>query len=130
ADADGLADNEIIISHQALLAAMRGDADRAQALLPALPDLLASDEPQSRALLSIINGFIAIARREPETTLRRALATLDHTDALGVTHEATRWAWPMATRAALELNDTAATLELLALLDGLQPGRLTPMLRA
>ena len=35
ADADGLAGNEIIVSHQAWLAALRGDADRAQTMLTA-----------------------------------------------------------------------------------------------
>jgi len=130
ADADGLAGNEIIVSHQALLAAMRGDAGRAQAMLAEMPDLLASDEPQSLALLSLIRAFIAIARREPEAALGQAQATLSHAGALGVTHEATRWAWPLAARTAWELDDTEATRDLLALFDALQPGRLTAMLRA
>ena len=41
-----------------------------------------------------------------------------------------RWAWPLAARAAHDLGDTAATGELLALLDDYQPGHLAPMLRA
>ena len=130
ADADGLSGNEIIINHQAWLAAMRGDADRAEALLTAMPDALASEEPQSKALVSIVEVFIAAARRQPEATLRHAQATLAHADTVGVDHEATRWAWPVAARAAWELDEGTATTELLAMLDALQPGRLTPMLRA
>ena len=50
--------------------------------------------------------------------------------ALGISHEALRWAWPVAARAAHDLRDTAASGELLTLLDDCQPGHLAPMLRA
>jgi class 3 adenylate cyclase/predicted ATPase len=130
ADADGLADNEVIITLQAWLAGLRGDADRAETLLSAVPDLRASEEPQSQALISAAEAFVADARRQPETALRRARATLAHAEVLGVNHEATCWAWPLAARSAWELDDATAAKELLAMLDALQPGRLTPMLRA
>jgi class 3 adenylate cyclase len=130
ADADGLADNEAIIACQAWLAALRGDADQAETMLTAVPDMRASEEPQSQALISLVEVFIAAARRQPGTTLRRARVTLTHEDALGAAHEATRWAWPLAARTAWELNDTATIRELLAMLDALQPGQLAPMLRA
>ena len=130
ADADGLAGKETIINHQAWLAAIRGDADRAQALLAAMPDMRASEEPQAKALVIIVEVFIAAARGEPEATLRRAQTTLAYAEALGIAHEATRWAWPLAARTAWELGDVATSKELLAMLDALQPGRLPPMLRA
>jgi hypothetical protein len=95
-----------------------------------VPDMRASEEPQSQAEISAAEAFIAAARRQPETTLRHARATLAYADVLGVTHEATRWAWPLAARTAWELGDTATTAELIAMLDALQPGRLPPMLRA
>ncbi len=126
ADADGLADKEAIITCQAWLAALRGDADRAEALLTAVPDMRASEEPQSQALIGVVEAFIAAARRQPETALRQARATLAHADVLGVTHEATRWAWPLAARTAWELDDPATAEELLAMLDALQPGRVPP----
>jgi class 3 adenylate cyclase/tetratricopeptide (TPR) repeat protein len=129
-DADGLADQEIIINQRAWLAAIRGDADLAQTMLPAMPDTLASEEPQAKADVSIVQTLIAAARRQPETTLRRALATLAYAEFVGFSHEVTRWAWPLAARTAWELDDDAATGELLAMLDALQPGRLVPMLRA
>jgi len=130
ADADGLAGKETIINHQAWLAAIRGDADRARALLAAMPDMRASEEPQAKALVIIVEVFIAAARGEPEATLRRAQTTLAYAEALGIAHEATRWAWPLAARTAWELGDVATSKELLAMLDALQPGRLPPMLRA
>jgi hypothetical protein len=50
--------------------------------------------------------------------------------ALGISHEYLRWAWPLATRAAFELRDTAAVGDLLTLLDAYQPGHIAPMQRA
>jgi hypothetical protein len=99
-------------------------------VLTAAPDMRASEEPQSLAEVSAVEAFIAAARRQPEIALRHARATLAYADTLGVTHEATRWAWPLAARTAWELDDPATTDELLAMLDALQPGRLPPMLRA
>jgi class 3 adenylate cyclase/predicted ATPase len=130
ADADGLTDHPFIGTLQAWQAALRGEADRAEAMMTAAPDMRASEEPQAQAEVSVVEAFIAAARRQPETTLRHARATLAYADVLGVTHEATRWAWPLATRTAWELDDTTATKELLAMLDALQPGRVPPMLRA
>jgi hypothetical protein len=49
---------------------------------------------------------------------------------LGIGHELLRWAWPLAARAAHELGDAAATVELLALLDSCPPGHLAPMQKA
>jgi class 3 adenylate cyclase len=130
ADADGLAGNEAVIACQAWLAALRGDTGRADHLLTGAPDLRASEEPQSQGLIAIVEVFTAVADGRPEVTLRRARAALAHAGALGAIHEVTRWAWPVAARTAWELDDPATVAELLAMLDGLQPGRVAPMLRA
>ena len=130
ADADGLAGNEIIVSHQAWLAAMRGDADRAQTMLATLPDMRASQEPQAQAQVSVVEAFTEAARRQPEAALRHARIALAHAGAVGLSHDALRWAWPLAARTAWELGDTAAIREQLAMIDALQPGQLIPMLRA
>jgi class 3 adenylate cyclase/tetratricopeptide (TPR) repeat protein len=130
ADADGLAGNEFIVAHQAWLAAMRGDADRAQVMLADLPDHRASQEPQAQAQLSMMEAFTEAARRRPEAALRHARTTLAHAGAVGLSHDALRWAWPLAVRTAWELGDTRTVREQLALIDALQPGQLTPMLRA
>ena len=129
-DSDGLADIEIIACYRGLLAALHGDAATAETMLTALADLRASEDPQDKALISIVEAFSAVARHHPQDALRHARATLALASALGISHEFQRWAWPLAARAAHDLNDTAATGELLALLDNYQPGHLAPMLRA
>ena len=130
ADSDALADNEVLVSERCLLAALRGDAAAAETMLATLTDLRTSEDPQDQAVISGIEGFIAAARRQPHAALRHARATLAHADALGISHECLRWAWPLAARAAHDLRDTAAIGELLALLDSSPPGHLTPMLQA
>jgi class 3 adenylate cyclase/tetratricopeptide (TPR) repeat protein len=117
ADADGLADYDYITCYTGWLAALRGDTATAQTLLAALADLRASEDPQDQALISIVEAFTAAARHQPEDALRRARATLAHAGALGIGHEFMRWVWPLAARAAHDLGDTAATGELLTLLD-------------
>jgi adenylate/guanylate cyclase family protein len=69
-------------------------------------------------------------RAQPRPALGHVRAALAHAGTLGISHECLRWAWPLAARAAHDLGDTAATGELLVLLDGYQPGYLAPMLRA
>ena len=130
-DADGLADHRV--SSPATGAGWRRCAATPpppRPMLAALQDLRASEDPQDKALIGIVEAFTAAARGQPENALRHARATLAHADALGISHEILRWAWPLAARAAHDLRDTAATGELLALLDAYQPGHLAPMLRA
>ena len=130
ADSDGLAGHEYLACYRGWLAALRGDVAAAETMLAGLPDLRASEDPQDKATISIVEAFTAAARRRPQDAMRLARRTLAHADALEISHECLRWAWPLATRAAHDLHDIAATRELLALLDAYQPGHLAPMLRA
>jgi class 3 adenylate cyclase/predicted ATPase len=130
ADNDGLAGHEPLACSRALLAALRGDAPAAQAILAGLGDMRASEDPQDQAQIAVAEAFTAAARRQPAAALRHARAALDHAAALGISAEDLRWAWPLAARAAHDLADTAATRDLLALLDGHRPGQLAPMQRA
>jgi predicted ATPase len=129
-DSDGLADIEYVTCYRGWLAALRGDTDTAGTMLAALPDLRASEDPQDKSAISIVEGFTAAASGQPGNALRHARGTLAHAGSLGISAESQRWAWPLAARAAHELRDTAATRELLTLLDSCQPGHLAPMLRA
>jgi tetratricopeptide (TPR) repeat protein len=129
-ESDGLADIEYVTCYRGWLAALRGDIDTAGTVLEALPDLRASEDPQDKSAIGIVEGFTAAARGQPQDALRHARGVLAHARALGISAESQRWAWPLAARAAHELRDTAATRELLALLDSCQPGQLAPMLRA
>jgi class 3 adenylate cyclase/tetratricopeptide (TPR) repeat protein len=129
-DSDGLADDDFLVVDRGWLAALRGDADTARAMLAELRDLRASEDLQDKAVISIVEAFTAAARRQPADALRHARAALGHKDALGISSESLRWAWPLAARAAFELQDAAAARDLLALLDSHQPGHIAPMLRA
>ena len=130
ADADGLADMEILACYRALVAALRGEAPAAQAALAGLADLRASEDPQDQAFIAVAEAFTAAALGQPAAALRHARAALDHAGVLGISAEDLRWAWPLAARAAHDLADTATETGLLALLDGYRPGRLAPMQRA
>jgi hypothetical protein len=130
ADADGLADNEVLACDRAGLTALRGDAATAETMLAALPDLRASQAPQDQAIISTAEAFTAAARREPQAALGHARAVLAHAGAIGISHDCLRWAWPLAARTAHDLGDAAVVGELLALLNSRQPGHLAPMLRA
>ena len=129
-DSDALADIEFLACYRGWLAAMRGDAGMAETMLRGLRDLRASEDAQDKAQVSVVEAFTAAARHHPQDALRHARAVLAHADALGISSEYLRWAWPLAVRAAFELRDTAVTRELIALLDSRQPGHVAPMLRA
>ena len=81
-------------------------------------------------MINLVAAFTAAARSQPGIALYHARGTLAHADALGISHDFLRWAWPLAARAADELADTGTVHELLTLLDSCQPGHLAPMLRA
>jgi class 3 adenylate cyclase/tetratricopeptide (TPR) repeat protein len=128
ADAGGLEDNEFLACCRGWLAALRGEAGAAETILAALPDLRASEYPQDKAIISQVEAFTAAARHHPKEALRHARASLAH--ATGIGPSSLRWAWPLAARAAHDLSDTTAALDLLTLLDSPQPGHLPPMVRA
>jgi class 3 adenylate cyclase/predicted ATPase len=129
-EVEGLADIDYLGCYRGWVAALRGDTGTAETMLAGLRDLPASEDPQDKAAISIVEALTAASRGQPRDALRHARATLTHAGALGISHESSRWAWPLASRAAFELRDTAAARELLAQLDAYQPGHLVPMLRA
>jgi class 3 adenylate cyclase len=130
ADADGLTDDWLVACLAGWLAALRGDAGTALDTLAAVPSMLASEDPQDQANIDIVRAFSAAAADQPAQALAHARAVLARADALGISSDALRWAWPVAARAAYDLADTAATTQLLDQLDAAQPGHLAPMLRA
>ena len=128
-DSDGLADIDYLSCHRGLLAALRGDTHTADTLLAGLRDMRASEDPQDKALINVVEAFTAAARGQPGNALRYARSTLAHVGALGISAESLRWAWPLAARVAYELCDTQTSQELFSLLDMCRPGHLAPMLR-
>jgi tetratricopeptide (TPR) repeat protein len=129
-DGDGLADIEFLACNRACVAALHGDTETAQQTLAGLGHLRASEDPQDQATIAAVEAFTAAARHQPDAALGCARTALGHAGALGISWDFLRWAWPLAARAAYDLTDTATTTELLALLDGYQPGQLAPMQRA
>ena len=93
-------------------------------------DLPASEDPQDQAAISVAEAFTAAARRQPPDALRHALVALAHKDALGISSESLRWAWPLAARSRLRAARRRSRPDLVALLDAYQPGHIAPMLRA
>jgi tetratricopeptide (TPR) repeat protein len=130
ADSDLLAHSENLACHRGWLAALRGDTSTAQAILAGLGEMRASEDSQDKGMVGLVEAFTAVARHQPQAALGHARAILARADALGISHESTRWAWPLAARAAYDLRDTGIADELLALLGSYQPGHLAPMLRA
>jgi hypothetical protein len=125
-DVDKLEDRTLLAAG-GWLAALRGDADTARAILAGLPD---TDDVQEQAALALGEAFSAAAEGSPGDALAYAGRALAHADVLGLGHEMMRWAWPLAVRAAFDLNDTASARELIGQLDAHPPGHLGPMLRA
>jgi hypothetical protein len=91
ADADWLTDYEHLACWRALLAALRGDAGTAESVLTALTDVRASENPQHKSLMSLMEAFTAVARRQAQDALRHARTILTLTKAfggpLGISHE-------------------------------------------
>jgi hypothetical protein len=100
ADADGLAGLEYLACYRAWVAALRGEAPAAQAILAGLGGLRASEDPQDQAVIAAAEAFTAAALGQPAAALRHARAALDHAAALGISAEYLRWAcrWPPAPR--------------------------------
>ncbi len=129
-EADGISGNDYLACYQAWLAALRGDASTAEAKLAALRDIRDSEDAQDHSLISVTEAFAAAARNRPGQALNHARATLACADAIGISHDDLRWAWPLAARAADELRDDDATRDLLTLLDAWQPGHIAPLQKA
>jgi class 3 adenylate cyclase/predicted ATPase len=129
-EADGLAANDLLAGQRGWLAALRGDAETAAAMLAGLPDLRSSEDSQDKAFVALVDAFAAAAQGEPQDALRHARASLAHSGPLGVGFGITSWAWPLAARVAHELGDAAAVGELLAQLDARPPGHIPQRLQA
>jgi class 3 adenylate cyclase/predicted ATPase len=130
ADSDVLAADEFLACYRGWLAALRGDAATAQAVLADLPGLRVSEDPQDTTMIAVTEAFTAAAAGRPRDALTHARAALAKTDFLGISSDLLRWAWPLAARAAWDLGDTTAVGDLVTLLDAYQPGQLAPMQRA
>jgi class 3 adenylate cyclase/tetratricopeptide (TPR) repeat protein len=115
---------------QAVVASLRGDAATAESLAAGFDPFRKSEDPEDRALLAVADLLTAAAAGRREDALHHCTEALSYADQLSVAHESVRWAWPLAARAALELDDRGTVERLLAMLDAELPGRIPPVLRA
>lgn len=124
-----LADEPLVPLLGVFLSALRGDVDAARegARVELFSD---SEDPQERAFAMAVATYVAVAEGRPSDVLAHGRATLELRRQIGIGSDAMRLTWPMAARAALDLDDAEATGELLAMLDAELPGRLPPLLRA
>jgi class 3 adenylate cyclase/tetratricopeptide (TPR) repeat protein len=129
-EADGLAGNDHVASYRGWLAALRGDAESAAALLAGLRYLRSSEDSQDRVFMAAVDAFAADAGGAAQDALRLARSSVDRSGPLGIGFGVISWAWPLATRVAHELGDAVAVGELLAQLDALPPGHVPARLRA
>jgi class 3 adenylate cyclase/tetratricopeptide (TPR) repeat protein len=126
----GLDDIETIKASRALFAALRGDVPSAHALLPELTDLTASDDPQDRGELLMIQAVVADADRRPAEALALSREVLDLISLLGFNTDPVRWAWPLASKCAYELADLAELDRLDTMIAGYRPGEIPTMTQA
>lgn len=126
---DALAGSHDLQTLHAIVAALRGETVQAAALLN-VDDRTGEEDPQTLGYAELAAALIAVAEGHPRDALQHAQAVLDLADAVGIAHETIIWAWPLAVRGALALNDEERAAHLVAFVDGYPPGHIPPLLRA
>jgi hypothetical protein len=130
-DADVASDaSELAAWARLVLVALRGDSAAARSILARFEMLPNSDDPEDQSALAIGEAMTAAAEHDPDAALEHSLRALSFVGALGVSHEALRWGWPVATRIALDRDDADTIDSLLVMLPVELPRLVPPMLRA
>jgi tetratricopeptide (TPR) repeat protein len=116
--------------YRAALPALRGDIAGMSVEHPGLTALQLSEDPQDRSAAALVEALRAAARQQLPEALQHTRIIFDLAGAVGIAGEFTIFAWPLAVRLALELGDSGAVDELLAVLDGYPVGHIPALLRA
>ncbi|HET6876015.1 MAG TPA: adenylate/guanylate cyclase domain-containing protein [Jatrophihabitans sp.] len=125
---DGLDTEDDLIQSKILLASFRGDADRARELASAAD--FSEDDVQDRAARVTAEILVAAVDDRLADVVNSVRELLTVSGPLGIRHEMIVWSWPIAVRAAEDLQNSAAAAELIAALDAHPVGHLPPLLRA
>jgi hypothetical protein len=124
---DVVEDDEFLDPWRCVLAALIGDVAAARRLAE-LPSVRLSENLQDRAAVALCEALIAQAEERWSDALRSCREILDGADALGISSEGVRWAWPIAIRAARAVGDDQISAWLLDFLGSRPPGHLPPVL--
>jgi class 3 adenylate cyclase len=106
----------------------RGDLEAASVLLESREWMRDAEIPELLAGFVVSEARLLRGRNRPAEALAAAERALSYRSELGIANRKTKLALVEALEAALELDDLAKADELLAIVDGLQPGQLTPVL--
>jgi len=119
-----------VAAYAVILSALRGDVEALPVDPLNLEPMRASEDGQDLAAGAVVDALLAMARGEPADALRHARAALDNASTVGVTNDWMLFAWPLAMRISMEMDDRRGADELLAMLDGYPVGHVPPLLRA
>jgi hypothetical protein len=108
----------------------QGDLAAAEALLTGYEWARDAEQAELRTAFAACEARLLRAQNRPAEALAAAERGLSHRHELGIANLRIRRSLLEALEAALELDDLAKADELLALIDTLQPGQLTPSLQA
>jgi tetratricopeptide (TPR) repeat protein len=111
------------------LAALRGDVDVVEESLAGLAHMRASEDPQDRGAVALLEAQAALLAGDQQRALAVARGAVTHTLTIGL-RELVVWAWSIATRAAHAQGELATEADLVALLDGYPVGHVPHLLRA
>jgi tetratricopeptide (TPR) repeat protein len=119
---------------EAVAAAMifceQGRPDAAQAFLRDQAWQRDAEQPEHKVNFAHVEARVLRALDRPAEALAVAESGLAHLDALGVAAKGIKHCFAEVLEAALVLGDRAKATEVLATLDALRPGELTPSLEA
>jgi hypothetical protein len=111
------------------LAALRGDVEVVEESLAGLAHMRASEDPQDRGAVALLEAQAALLAGDQQRALAVARGAVTHTLTIGL-RELVVWAWSIATRAAHAQGELATEADLVALLDGYPVGHVPHLLRA
>jgi hypothetical protein len=113
-----------------LLLALRGDQAELDAVLSTSDTWFDTQDSQDLAAAAAGLAVAAAFRGAHDDALAQAKRSLDHSGAIGLFGDSSRWAWPVAADAALALRDRSEVVGLLDWLESYPPGHVPLVLRA
>jgi class 3 adenylate cyclase/tetratricopeptide (TPR) repeat protein len=108
----------------------RGQLDEARALISMLAELESSADVQERIQYTCGKGRFLLAESRPSDALTAAETALRERETIGTSSEAVKEAFTIAVEAALQLDDVDKAQELIAIVEGLPPGRSPQLMQA